>query len=241
MRRLTPILARKPCNHPIEFLIPLLSTALWFVLAGATLIMFREPLTELLHRIQHVKVPGLELDVTKAIDKSAEQLKRVPESSGKVPEQKFMAQVSKDDPLRSSLIARWSQMQMPNRKLRILLVHDEFLVAKGLREPFSSLGIEADLAICAQEARSLLMRHRYDVVVSDIRWDKCTATADWQRDGVSFLQYAQQMGFAQPTVFYIANLDRSKGTPPFAAGITNNWYETLHFILDVVSRDEKSQ
>jgi hypothetical protein len=236
MGKLIRIFTREPSKATFEPFTPLLSTALWCAFAIAALLLFREPLSGLISRVDHVKGPGFELSAAKAIDLSAEQLKRVPESKTKVPEQKSLAELSKNDPLRASLIERWAQMRMPERKLRILLIHDELPVARGLRDPFSSLAIETDIAICADEARSLLTRHRYDAVVSDIRWDSCAAKEPWQRDGVAFLRFAHESGFAQPTVFYIADLHRSQGTPAYAAGVTNNWYEALHFILDIVSR-----
>jgi CheY-like chemotaxis protein len=241
MGKLIRIFTRGPSNAAIEPFMPILSTALWCAFAITALLLFREPLTALINRVDHVKGPGFEVSAAKAIDLSAEQLKRVPESKTKVPEQKSLAELSKDDPLRASLIERWAQMRVPAKKLRILLVHDELPVARGLRDPFSALGIETDIAICADEARSLLTRHRYDAVVSDIRWDSCVVKERWQQDGIAFLKYAHESGFAQPTVFYIANLNRSQGTPAYAGGITNNWYEALHFILDIVSRRETSQ
>lgn len=236
MGKLIRIFNREPSKDTLAPFAPLLSTALWCAVAVTALLLFREPLSLLINRVDHVRGPGFELGAAKAIDLSAEQLKRVPDSKVKVPEQKSLAELSKDDPLRASLIERWTQMRVSEKKLRILLVHDKLPIAKGLRDPFSVLAIETDIAICADEARLLLTRHRYDAVVSDIRWDGCDAREPWERDGVAFLKHAYEFGFAQPTVFYIADLHRSQGTPAYAAGVTNNWYEALHFILDIVSR-----
>ena len=217
----------------LETLAPALPALLWFSLAALVLALFQDPLRELLHRTTKLKVAGVEVEaIERKLDQSTARLQKLPETGSRL-------RLSKDDPLRTALIRRWDQMHMAERKLRVLLLHDKLRVARSLREPFADLGFTVDLGICGSEGASLLQRHQYDVVVSDIKWQECPPSTPEFADGVSFLAHAYKSGFAQPTVFYIENLHKERGTPAYAAGITNNWYEMLHFILDVVARQEK--
>jgi CheY-like chemotaxis protein len=216
-----------------EIFLPALPGLLWAGVAVVALLIFHQQLGELLQRTTKLKALGVEIEaVERKLDRSVASLQRVPDQGIKL-------RLSHDDPLRAALIQRWEQMRISERGLRILLIHDRIVTAKALRDPFAQLGITVDIGICGAEAQSLLTRHRYDVVISDINWKKCPPNSHAATDGVSFLQYAHKNGFAQPTVFYIENLDQSRGTPPYAAGITNNWYEVLHYMLDVVSRTER--
>lgn len=214
----------------LEHIMPVVPAILWIAVAIAALFIFQQNVAELLQRTTKFKALGLELEAAeRSIAKSVASVQRIPDQGAHL-------RLSADDPLRSSLVQRWHQMNMSVQKLRILLIHDKLRVAKALQKPFADLGFTVDIGICGAEAESLMTRHQYDVVISDINWRDCKDGIHPTTDGIAFLKYAHEHGFAQPTIFYIEHLDISKGTPAYAAGITNNWYEVLHYVLDVVSR-----
>tara|TARA_Y100001933_G_C18820163_1_gene488881 strand:+ start:131 stop:286 length:156 start_codon:yes stop_codon:yes gene_type:complete len=43
-------------------------------------------------------------------------------------------------------------------------------------------------------------------------------------------------GIQTPIIFYISKLEKDKGTPPYAFGITNRFDELIHLTLDCFSR-----
>jgi hypothetical protein len=215
----------------LEILSPAIPAAVWLFGALVLLLVFRGPVEQLLARTTKFKVAGVELEAaTKAIERSTKQVQAIPEAVRK--------ELSRDDPLRASLVRRWAEMRMAERLFRILLLHDRIEVARALRHPFASLGFTAHIGLCATEAESLLRRHAYDAGISDINWHKCPDGESQQLNGTGFLSKAYHLGIAQPTVFYISNFDASRGTPPYAVGISNNWYEVLHLVLDVISRKD---
>ncbi len=73
----------------------------------------------------------------------------------------------------------------------------------------------------------------YDVIISDIE------RPSGGMNGVEFLiEMVNKMGFEKvpPTIFYITNFDPSRGTPPYAFGITNSPSELIHLVADVLQR-----
>ena len=50
------------------------------------------------------------------------------------------------------------------------------------------------------------------------------------------LEAWRREGFEPYVLFYVADLDSRRGTPPFAFGITSRPDALLHFALDVIER-----
>ncbi|PHN02294.1 patatin-like phospholipase family protein [Flavilitoribacter nigricans] len=83
------------------------------------------------------------------------------------------------------------------------------------------------------EAQLLRKPQPFDVVISDIK-RRNDPTA-----GIEFLKrMVAELGQGQmpPTIFYISDFDPSRGTPPYAFGITNSPTELMHLIVDVLQR-----
>lgn len=219
--------ARRPL---LELLLGQLSSLLWVLLAFVVVIAFHGPLRDLLGRATRLKLPSVEIEAAAAtIDRGAERLRAIPGST-------LGANLSPDDPRKASLVQRWEAMGMSGRRVRLLLIHDDHPVAYALREPFADLGFEVDLAVCGPEAWSLLRRHMYDVVVSDIDWSHCQGAGNPRTAGVDFLKRASDAGLARPTIFYSDDANRPQALPPEAIGVTANWFEVLHRVLDVLAR-----
>jgi hypothetical protein len=69
-------------------------------------------------------------------------------------------------------------------------------------------------------------------------WQTCEIPRERPQNGIDFLKYAHDKGFARPTVFFIGNL-KNTGAPAYSVGITNDWWEALHLVLDALSRDHR--
>ncbi len=100
-----------------------------------------------------------------------------------------------------------------NSSSRLLLVEDEALVAEDLQQQLSGLGyVVVGWAVTAEEALELALKHRPDLVLSDIQ-------IQGPRDGVAAAEAIQQE-LSTPVVFLTAladesTLQRAKLTAPF--------------------------
>ena len=206
----------------LEILTPLIQSVIWILLGLIVITLFYQPLNKFLHNATKLKVGVVEIEAQ--IEQSAQQL---PDS----------LQPITNDPLKGSLAQRFSHLPSRMPLYRVLVAHDVYQEARPIQTALTQLGFEADIALCPADIETLLRRHVYDVVISDIRWDACTNNNN-HLNGVIFLQLAHESGFARPTVFFIADYNPQLGTPAFASGITNNWYEALHYVLDILSREK---
>jgi hypothetical protein len=203
-------------------IITVLPSLLWVILAGVTLFVFYDPLSALLTRATKLKVGTLEIEAQ--IEKSERQL---PPPFRPNPN---------DSIEKKALARRWSMLPQRNHPYRVLIAHDVFQEAKAIQAAFLELDFIPDIAICPSQIEQLLRQHIYDVVVSDVDWSNCRTGDPRLADGIKFLKYAAELGFSQPTILFILNYKPQLGTPAYAVGITNNWYDVLNYIVDVLSR-----
>jgi hypothetical protein len=75
-----------------------------------------------------------------------------------------------------------------------------------------------------------IQRELFDVVVSDMARDGI------QDEGIRFLSKVRQQGLKQPVIFAVGAYDPSRGTPPYAFGITNRVDELLNLLFDAIER-----
>lgn len=94
-----------------------------------------------------------------------------------------------------------------------------------------SLGVQVELVTSSKEALMRIANKRFHVIVSDIDRD---GIAD---EGLRFLRAVQQRGAYPKVIFFIANLDPRRGTPPGAFGITNGGEALLHLVFDALERE----
>ena len=103
------------------------------------------------------------------------------------------------------------------------------------RRTLQTLGVSVDMVQTPEEARTLLKIACYDVVISEMR------RGDDNTAGLKFATELHETPHAPSLVFYILNLDRSRGTPAYAHGITNSPTELIHMVLDVLERRLESR
>ncbi len=101
------------------------------------------------------------------------------------------------------------------------------------------IGIKTTVVESTQEAINFMENNHFeiDLILSDIRRDEN------RREGLDFTEmlYKKSQKFHRKVIFYINDLDLSKGVPPYAFGITNSIIELIHLVIDVAQRIEYSQ
>ncbi len=127
-----------------------------------------------------------------------------------------------------SLLRRLSYY--PRKSLRILWIDDNpdtVLYESGVLQ---NLGMMVEFAKNSANAMERLNREKFQLLISDIhRGAQTTAGLDFMHD-----MQAQQMNPLM--IFYVSHLDKSKGVPPGAFGITDDPNELIHLVLDATER-----
>ena len=114
---------------------------------------------------------------------------------------------------------------------RILWVDDRPENNLFERATFKSMGIGISLATSTEGAVATLQAEPADLLISDMeRYGNRAA-------GLQLLERLQGLPERPATIFYVGSLDRGRGTPPGAFGITNRPDELIHYVLDVLERD----
>ena len=99
-----------------------------------------------------------------------------------------------------------------------------------MKSALTAMSIEMKVLHRSAEALELMASDEHDLLVSDIIRE---GKGD---EGFRFLAELREKQLAIPTIFYISNLDTSRGVLPYVFGITNKPHELIHLILDVLER-----
>lgn len=120
------------------------------------------------------------------------------------------------------------------KKASLLVIHDIPEEAQWLAKIFRNLGMQVDVGICAEDTR-LLMKHYYDVILSDIEWPRCSKGPKKATELLDELRPPDRR-----VVFYILNLKGGvKRIPSYAQELTNSFEEMINGVFDVVSRSDR--
>jgi NTE family protein len=118
--------------------------------------------------------------------------------------------------------------------IEALWIDDDPDRVKRERTLLKMLGVNTTLVDSTAGAKSYLEYNDFnvDLIFSDINRGKNNA------EGLDFTKwlYHRNPDFNRKVIFYINDIDLSRGTPPFAFGITNNITELVHLVLDVAQR-----
>jgi CheY-like chemotaxis protein len=193
-----------------------IAALLWVVLAALVLVFGYYRRDELSRLLSSVKLPGgIELTFRGELDNAISK-KAAPDAVS--------------DAARGRVLRRATRDFVSTAGARILWVDDTPEGNLPERKVLRSLGIMIDLARTSQEGISALDRADYDLIISNMSRER---HAD---EGKRFLTEIRTAGRGEPVVFYIMNLDRSRGTPGDAVGITNRPDELVHLVLDGLER-----
>ena len=122
------------------------------------------------------------------------------------------------------------------KNLRALWIDDNPKLVAKERALLRKLGVHSTLVLSTQAAKNFIKNNEdeIDFIISDIsRNDSFT-------EGVDFTKqlYAINPKYNRKVIFYITDLDISRGVPAYAFGITNSAVELIQLVIDLAQRKE---
>jgi CheY-like chemotaxis protein len=93
----------------------------------------------------------------------------------------------------------------------------------------AALGIHVEFVTSTDEALAKVRTGAYDVILSDMARERPDA-------GLVMLRRLRESGCRTEVIFYVGQLDKRRGLPIGAFGITNQPEPLLHYVFDVLER-----
>jgi len=125
----------------------------------------------------------------------------------------------------------------------VLWIDDKSELIEREQTLLSQLGVKITLVSSTKEAKTILEDRfdAFDFVISDVsrvHHDTENEEANYI-EGIEFTAWLSRVypRYKRKVIFYIVDLDLSRGVPPFAFGITDSPIELVHLILDLSFRD----
>ena len=98
------------------------------------------------------------------------------------------------------------------------------------------LGVKTTIVTSTDDAKDFIKHNpnETDLIISDVNRD------EHYSEGLEFTKWLHNVspGFNRKVIFYIMDLDYSRGVPPYAFGITNSSVELVHLVLDLAQRQD---
>ncbi|MGA3565414.1 response regulator [Melissospora conviva] len=91
-------------------------------------------------------------------------------------------------------------------------------------------GLSVDLALNTAEGLTLLQRHHYDVVITDLR------RGDDPQAGMRLIEEMSQLEIGAPILVFTGSFDPMRGVHPEIFGYTTDVDELVHYVIDVMER-----
>jgi CheY-like chemotaxis protein len=201
----------------MQFLSDILHPILPYAFAFLVIYLFKNQISKvLLPRIQSVKLGELEITFLK------ETVKKI--AAGRVHKE-----LSDEDA--SGPLLRANRISSILDGARLLWIDDKPDGNAGEAKLLRRLGITVDTAISSEEARQMLSKFHYDVILSDIDRE---GRSD---EGLTFLASLIDTRLFRYTIFYVRRVDEDKPIPKGAFHITNQPDKLLHLIMDALERE----
>lgn len=168
----------------------------------------------------------------KKTDYSPEVLEGLQKSLSKIIEEKNQSTTTNDiNALKDRLFYLGK-----TKSLRALWIDDNPKLVKRERSLLRKLGVNSTLVPSTQAAKDFIENNdgEIDFIISDIsRNDKFT-------EGVDFAKqlYSINPKYNRKVIFYITDLDISRGVPAYAFGITNSAVELIQLVIDLAQRKD---
>ena len=202
-------------------LIKIIPSLLGFILVLIILVVFYKPIRyELFPRMGSVKAFGIEASFVEKVKTNVEKTteKRTPGDIDRIASSVVAQRAGRLAPLINGCRILWIDDNPSNNDLEI--------------ETLESLGVVVDTAVSSEEASRILGRRNYDLIISDILREGKSS------EGVRFFNEIRGHIRDTPFIFFAANSDFDRGTPPRAFGMTNRIADLLHLVFDALERKE---
>lgn len=209
-------------------LIAILPQLVLFVLAGALAVRFRQPLGRLIEeRVSSVSALGFKVDLRPAEVNKAVQDRMAP----------AMAVLAADSatneleptPLGEQVVDRAKRLATRIAGRTILWIDDHIEGNRIERRMLRQMGICAESVTTKDGASAVLNdpADRIDLIISDIGRD------DGSPGGLALLDGLRA---PQPVILYVGRVERERGIPAGAFGITDRPDELLNLVMDALDR-----
>ncbi|MFK8005262.1 MAG: patatin-like phospholipase family protein [Saprospiraceae bacterium] len=122
------------------------------------------------------------------------------------------------------------------KSLRALWIDDNPKLVEKERALLRKLGVHSTLVLSTQAAKNFIENNtdEIDFIISDI------SRNENYTEGVDFTKqlYAINPNYNRKVIFYITDLDISRGVPAYAFGITNSAVELIQLVIDLAQRKD---
>lgn len=122
------------------------------------------------------------------------------------------------------------------KTLRALWIDDNPNLVTKERTLLRELGVHSTLVPSTQAAKEFIENNEEDIdfIISDISRNENFS------EGVDFTKELYEINpkYNRKVIFYITNLDISRGVPAYAFGITNSAVELIQLVIDLAQRKE---
>jgi CheY-like chemotaxis protein len=201
----------------MEFLTDVLRVLLPYGFAFLVIYLFKNQISKvLLPRVQSVKLGELEITFLK-------------EAVKKITAERVNKTLSDEDATGPLLRANMISPVLDGA--RLLWIDDKPDGNTGEMELLRKLGITVDAAVASEEARQMLSKFHYDVIISDIDREGRS------KEGLTFLESLIGTRLFRYTIFYVHHVDEDSPIPKGAFNITNQPDKLLHLIMDALERE----
>lgn len=120
--------------------------------------------------------------------------------------------------------------------IKALWIDDNPDLVKKERLLLNKLGVKTTIVTSTDDAKDFVKHNpdEIDLIISDVSRDENFS------EGIEFTKWLYNVspGFNRKVIFYIMDLDYSRGVPPYAFGITNSSVELVHLVLDLAQRQD---
>ena len=113
---------------------------------------------------------------------------------------------------------------------RLLWVDDLPGNNRPIVELLQRAGMTIDLALDTEEGLTLLQRHQYDVVITDLR------RGDDPQAGMRLIAEMSRLEIGVPILVFTGSFDPMRGVHPEIFGYTTDVDALVHYVIDVMER-----
>ncbi|MCB0635152.1 MAG: response regulator [Lewinella sp.] len=181
-------------------------------------------------QLEHARITNALTEILAELDQLPDALAQYQKTVGAL---EYAQQARKLDfpvHLRETLYNRLAEIREKGLQARILWIDNHPSNNTLETEVLQKVGLQVDGATSSAQAEQLMLRHPYQVILSDI------SREGNRTEGIDFLARRRSAGPHPPFVFYTGHHEPAKGTPPYAFGITHSPEELLHLVMDVLAR-----